>query len=152
VKAGNFASTGGWTLAKGSAMDHYNMHEFVKLTPDQQILVERVAKNIYRPCCDNSTYFPDCNHGMAMLGLLELIASQGINEQDMYKVALQVNAFWFPSQYEAIKSFFASKKIDWNTVDPKEILGAQYSSSSGFQKMLSQMAPQEQKGGASCGA
>src|SRR3989338_6097091 len=85
VKAGNFASTGGWTLAKGSAMDHYNMHEFVKLTPDQQILVERVAKNIYRPCCDNSTYFPDCNHGMAMLGLLELIASQNVSEQDMYK-------------------------------------------------------------------
>ncbi len=150
--AGNFASTGGWTLAKGNAMDHYSMHQFVKLTPEQQDLVERVAKNIYRPCCDNSTYFPDCNHGMAMLGLLELMASQGVSETDMYKVALQVNTLWFPDTYEAIKTFMTSQGIDWNTVDPKRILGAEFSSSSGYQKMLSQMKPQQQKGGASCGA
>jgi len=150
--AGNFASTGGWTLAKGNAMDHYSMHKFVILTPEQQALVERVAKNIYRPCCDNSTYFPDCNHGIAMLGLLELMASQGVNEADMYKFALQVNTLWFPSQYQAIKTFVTSQGVDWNTVDPKKILGAEYSSASGYQKVLSQIKPQEQKGGASCGA
>ena len=102
--AGNFASTGGWTLAKGNVMDHYNRHSFVTLTEEQQALVERVAKNIYRPCCNNSTYFPDCNHGMAMLGLLELMASQGVSEQDMYKVALQVNTLWFPIQMQEQKS------------------------------------------------
>jgi hypothetical protein len=150
--AGNFASTGGWTLAKGPAMDHYSVHNFVTLTPEQQALVERVAKNIYRPCCDNSTYFPDCNHGIAMLGLLELMASQGVNEANMYKFALQVNTLWFPSQYQAIKTFVTSQGIDWNTVDPKKILGAEYSSASGYQKVLSQIKPQEQKGGASCGA
>ena len=150
--AGNFASTGGWTLARGNAMSHYSMHSFVTLTGEQQSIVERVAKNIYRPCCDNSTYFPDCNHGMAMLGLLELMASQGVSESNMYKFALQFNALWFPDTYEAIKTFFASKNMDWNTADPKKILGAEYSSASGYQKMLSQMKPQEQKGGASCGA
>ena len=150
--AGNFASTGGWTLAKGDAMNHYNMYSFITLTNEQQALVERVAKNIYRPCCDNSTYFPDCNHGMAMLGLLEIMASEGATEMDMYKVALQVNTFWFPDSYETIKNYFASKNIDWNTVDPKKILGAEYSSASGYQKILSQMKPQEPKDGASCGA
>ncbi|KKR70410.1 MAG: hypothetical protein UU13_C0006G0012 [Candidatus Nomurabacteria bacterium GW2011_GWB1_40_7] len=150
--AGNFASTGGWNLAKGNAMDHYSMHSFVILTPEQQMLVEKVAKNIYRPCCDNSTYFPDCNHGMAMLGLLELMASQGANEQNMYKVASEVNALWFPSQYEAIKTFMTSQGVGWNTVDPKKILGAEYSSASGYQKVLSQIKPLEQKGGGSCGA
>ncbi|MBI2627448.1 hypothetical protein HYW72_00800 [Candidatus Nomurabacteria bacterium] len=152
AKAGNFASTGGWTLAKGNAMDHYSMHKFIILTGEQQSLVERVAKNIFRPCCDNSTYFPDCNHGMAMLGLLELMASQGVSESDMYKFALQVNTLWFPDTYEAIKTFMTSQGIDWNTVDPKKILGAEFSSASGYQKMLSQMKPQEQRGGASCGA
>ncbi|OGI93938.1 hypothetical protein A3A03_03675 [Candidatus Nomurabacteria bacterium RIFCSPLOWO2_01_FULL_40_18] len=96
AKAGNFASTGGWTLAKGNAMDHYNMHSFVTLISEQQTLLERVAKNIYRPCCDNSTYFPDCNHGMAMLGLMELMASKGSSEEEMYKMALEVNNLWFP--------------------------------------------------------
>jgi len=150
--AGNFASTGGWTLTKGNTMDHYSMHSFITLTTEQQALVERVARNIYRPCCDNSTYFPDCNHGMAMLGLLELMASQNVSETEMYKVALKVNALWFPGQYDMIKSFFTSQDIDWSTVDPKEILGVEYSSASGYQKVLSQMQPQQQKGGASCGA
>lgn len=150
--AGNFASTGGWTLSNGKAMSHYSMHKFITLTPEQQALVERVAKNIYRPCCGNSTYFPDCNHGMAMLGLLELMASQGVSEADMYKVALQVNTFWFPDQYAAIKTFVTSQGVDWNTVDPKKILGAEYSSSAGIQKVMSQIKPQEQKGGTGCGA
>ena len=149
--AGNFASTGGWTLAQGGAMDHYSMHKFVTLTPDQQALVERVAKNIYRPCCDNSTYFPDCNQGIAMLGLLELMASQGVSEQDMYKIALQVNTLWFPGQYEAIKTFFTSQNMDWNTADPKKILSAEFSSASGYKKVLSQIQPQQQKGGTGCG-
>ena len=95
--AGRFASTGGWTLSQGGAMDHYSMHSFIVLTPEQQLLVERAAKNIYRPCCGNSTYFPDCNHGMAMLGLLELMASQEATEEDMYKIAEEVNAYWFPT-------------------------------------------------------
>src|SRR3989344_5202738 len=30
--AENFASTGGWTLGKGNAMDHYSMHSFITLT------------------------------------------------------------------------------------------------------------------------
>lgn len=149
--AGNFASTGGWTLAKGNAMAHYSMHSFVTLTLEQQALVERVAKNIYRPCCNNSTYFPDCNHGMAMLGLLELMASQGVSEADMYKVALQVNTLWFPGQYEAIKNFITFQGVDWNTVDPKKILGAEYSNASSIQKVMSQIKPQEQKGGGGCG-
>lgn len=94
--AERFASTGGWTLGVGSSMDHYSMHQFVKLTRKEQARVEEVAKHVFRPCCKNSTYFPDCNHGMAMLGLLELMASQGATEQDMYKVAQEVNALWFP--------------------------------------------------------
>ena len=94
--AGNFASTGGWTLAKGNAMDHYSMHRFIELTPKEQALVEKTSKNIFRPCCSNPAYFPDCNHGMAMLGLMELMASQGASEVEMMKKAQEVNDLWFP--------------------------------------------------------
>src|SRR3989338_7273572 len=75
--AANFASTGGWTIAVGNTMDHYSKHRFFNLTADQQALVDKVSKGIYRPCCGNSTHFPDCNHGMAMLGFLGVAASQG---------------------------------------------------------------------------
>ena len=150
--AGNFASTGGWTLSNGDAMNHYSMHSFVVLTEEQQALVESVSKGIFRPCCNNSTYFPDCNHGMAMLGLLELMASQGVSEIDMYKFALKVNTLWFLDQYKTIMAFFESKNISWESVDPKEILSSKYSSASGFQDVLSQVQPQEQTRGGSCGA
>jgi len=103
--ASRFASTGGWPLAKGNVMDHFSAHAFVTLTPAEQERVERVSQNIYRPCCGNSTYFPDCNHGMAMLGLLELLASRGASEEEMYRIALQVNSYWFPDTYR--KKFWA---------------------------------------------
>ncbi len=107
--AGGFASTGGWTLAKGSAMNHYSMHGFINLTPKQQKLVEETSKNIYRTCCGNPTYFPDCNHGMAMLGFLELMASQGVSEKEMYDAALATNVYWFPDTYLTIGKYLNKK-------------------------------------------
>jgi len=151
--AGNFASTGGWTLARGDAMDHYNRHALVALTAGQQTLVDRVSRNIYRPCCGNSTHFPDCNHGMAMLGLLELMAAQGASEQEMYKTALAVNSYWFPETYLTLAAYMQQKNIAWKEVSPKEILGASYSSASGYQDVSAQVNQlPELKKGSGCSA
>src|SRR3989344_1591805 len=150
--AGNFASTGGWTIAKGNTMDHYSRHKFIKLTLEQQKLVEEVSKNIYRPCCNNPTHFPDCNHGMAMLGLLELMASQAVSESDMYKIALVVNSYWFPDTYLTISKYLKEKKnTSWVDADPKEILGRNYSSGSGYKNILNQVAPPINNKGQGCG-
>jgi len=149
--AGKFASTGGWTLATRSSMDHYSQHTMVPLTAEQQALVEEVSKNIYRPCCGNSTYFPDCNHGMAMLGLLELMASQGVNEADMYKAALAVNSYWFPDTYLNIAQYFKLQGIEWKKVVAKEVLGANFSSAAGYNNILKKIKPVEQQGSGSCG-
>lgn len=149
--ASRFASTGGWSLAQGNIMDHYSKHVFIVLTPKQQKLVERVSKNIYRPCCGNSTYFPDCNHGMAMLGLLELLASQDIDEERMYEVALQVNSYWFPDTYLTIATYFDIRGVLWSNVDPKEILGSAYSGAQGYRQILEEVTPPQFKnGGGSC--
>lgn len=151
--AGNFASTGGWTLAQGSAMDHYGMHVLMTLTGEQQALVDRVSRGIYRPCCGNSTHFPDCNHGMAMLGLLELMASQGVSEQEMYTTALAVNSYWFPETYLTIATYMQQKGIAWKDVSPKEMLSANYSSASGYTNISSQVTlPETKQGGGSCSA
>ena len=149
--AGRFASTGGWTLARGDAMNHYSAHRFIVLTPEQQALVGKVAKGIYRPCCGNSVYFPDCNHGMAMLGLLELMASQGADEGQMYKTALIINAYWFPDTYITIAKYLKSQGKDWTMADPKEILGFNYSSGPGYQKFLEKIDNPEIKSGGGCG-
>ncbi len=150
-KVGGFASTGGWTLAKGNPMNYYSKFNFITLTREQQLLAERVSKGIFRPCCGNSTHFPDCNHGMAMLALVELMASQGMSEEDMYKVALQVNAYWFPDTYLTIGKYLAMKNMSWGKADPKEILGSSYSSASGFSAILREVEPVDSSGGGGCG-
>lgn len=148
--ADRFASTGGWTLAKGDAMDHYSAHSFITLTEAQQELVERVSKNVYRPCCGNATHFPDCNHGMAMLGLLELMAAQGADEAAMYRAALAVNSYWFPDQYRTIAAYLKERGTAWEEADPQTLLGYDFSSGEGFARILAATKPVENQGGGSC--
>ena len=143
----NFASTAGWTLAKGDPMAHYSRHRFFDLTNEQQELVDKMSKQIYRPCCGNSTHFPDCNHGMAMLGLLELMASQGLSEEEMWKAALAVNSYWFPDTYLTIAEYMQNKGTDWKNVLPREVLGVNYSSAEGYAKILSQVEKMREETG-----
>ena len=149
--AGNFASTGGWTISQGDAMNHYSKHQFITLTAEEQQLVTRVSQGIFRPCCGNAVYFPDCNHGMAMLGLLELMASQGVSEQEMYQAALAVNAYWFPDTYLTIAKYLKGQGRGWQAVKPQEILGYDYSSAAGYRQILTQVEPATTQGGGGCG-
>ena len=151
--ASKFASTGGWSLSQGNVMTHYSTHPYITLTQEQQDLVVRVSKGIYRPCCGNSTYFPDCNHGMAMLGLLELMAANDVSEQEIYDVALVVNSYWFPQTYIDLATYFAEQGTDWNKVDAKLALSTDYSSGQGYQATRQKIKslPEPQQGGGSCG-
>lgn len=153
----NFASTGGWNLGKeqnGGA--YFNKLKLVALTPEQEALVIRIAQNTYRPCCNNSTFFQDCNHGSALLGLLELGAAQGLDEQQLYREALAFNSFWFPQNYVQTAVYFkAVSNTDWERVDAKTVMGKDFSTSSGAgaaARKVSELGlfPQ-QRGGPSCG-
>jgi hypothetical protein len=131
---GRYASTGGWTIGRKSPTALYASTTIIKLTPEQQARLEEVAEAVYRPCCDNHTAFPDCNHGMAMLGLLELMASQDASADEMFEAAKYANAFWFPQQTLEMAVFFkASKGLDFEEVDARELVGREVSSGSGFQ-------------------
>ena len=155
--AGNFASTGGWSLSKDSAMNYYSKENLISLTEKQVDLVLKVSSNIYRPCCDNPTSFPDCNHGMALLGVLELMASQGATEIEMYEAAKYINSFWFPSTYYDLAKYFNKKQgKKFSDVDGKVILGKDYSSATGYmdtKKWMTEngLVEEVQEGGGSCG-
>jgi hypothetical protein len=129
---GNFASTGGWTLASRPVAELYASTPIITLTAEQQARLEEVAVAVYRPCCDNPTAFPDCNHGMAMLGLLELMAAQGATTDEMVTAAKYVNAFWFPQLALELATYFkATKGQDFAQVDARQIVGPAFSSASG---------------------
>lgn len=153
-EVGNFASTGGWTLGTKAATKLYSTIQIIPLTSEQNQVVMRIAGNIYRPCCGNSTAFPDCNHGMAMLALIQLMVSQGQSESEIYKAALAFNSYWFGQTYMDLAYYFKTKQsLDWDKVDPKTALGQQYSSAQGYQNIKKEIegAPQQQKGGGGCG-
>ena len=154
----NFASTGGWNLGKeenGGA--YFNKFKIVELTPDQEALVTKIAQNVYRPCCNNSTFYQDCNHGSALLGLLQLGAAQGLSEDELYREALAFNSFWFPHNYIQTALYFkAVENLDWDEVNPKLVMGKEYSSIGGWYENVDAevkrlgLVPQQQ-GGAGCG-
>lgn len=130
----NFASTGGWNLGTKPTSELYSSKEIIKLTDKQQEIVKKIAQNVYRPCCGNSTEFPDCNHGMAALGYIELAVAQGVSEEQIYEDLLKLNSFWFPQQYVELAAYFNQQNTDWNKVDAKLALGSQYSSAQGSQR------------------
>ena len=94
---------------------------------------------------------------MAMLGLLELMASQGASTAQMFEAAKFVNAFWYPQQMlELAIAFKVAEKVDFAQADSKEVVSSAYSSATGFQSVhqwLSQNGLLEQapSGGGSCG-
>lgn len=151
-----FASTGGWTLATRPVTDLYASLDMIPLTLEQQARLEKVAAAIYRPCCNNPTLFPDCNHGMAMLGMLELMASQGASVDEMFEAAKYVNAYWFPQQNFEIAMYLQSNQnLDFKDADAWLVTGAQFSSGSGFTAVhqnlqTSGLLPQTPSQGGSC--
>ena len=154
----SFASTGGWTLGHApNGAVYFNAWPIVPLDAQQEALVTRIAQHTFRPCCNNSTFFQDCNHGSALLGLLALGASQGLTEDELYREALAFNAFWFPAQYTQMALYFKLvKATDWGEVDPRTALGADHSSAVGLRETV--LRPLQDRGlvpasgGGSCSA
>jgi hypothetical protein len=130
----NFASTGGWRLGKsGNGYVYFNQVETMRLDTAQEGIVLEAARRTFRPCCNNSAFFQDCNHGSAMLGLFELAASQGATLEELYRIALAANAHWYPRQYVATALYFRSVEgKPWRQVPPETVLGKRYSSLSGW--------------------
>ncbi|MCR4335152.1 MAG: rhodanese-like domain-containing protein [archaeon] len=150
---GRFASTGGWTLGTNPGGELLATAKIIELTPEQQAIVEEVTSNVYRPCCGNSTAFPDCNHGMAALALAELMASQGATKEQIYDALLVANSYWFTQTYVNTAAYLEQQGKSWENADAKEILGAEFSSYSGSittQKAL-ENTYQVNKGAGACG-
>jgi hypothetical protein len=132
-QVGGFASTGGWTLGVKAPTTLYASAKIITLTEEQQKKLLEVATAVYRPCCNNPTHFPDCNHGMAMLGLLELMAAQNASVDEMFEAAKYVNAFWYPQQMlEVATALKATEKVSFAEADARLVVSDQLSSGTGF--------------------
>lgn len=153
VETGNMASTGGWTIGSKQPMELYSSKEIISLNEFQQQLVKKIAETVYRPCCGNSTYFPDCNHGMAALGYIEWAVYNGLPENQIYQDLLAFNSFWFPQNYVEMAIYFDKSGTKWDKVDPKLALSAQYSSNQGAARIRQSVQGVPSVGGTGgCGA
>lgn len=153
-----FASTGGWTIATSPIEEFYSKFNWLNLSEYQEERIKNIASNVYRPCCNNHTAFPDCNHGMAALGLIEIMIASGDTDENIYEALKYFNSFWFASSYLETAIYFKEiKGVDWDKVDAKEILSKEYSSASGWAKNIHKelenrpdLLPQAEEGGG-CG-
>lgn len=136
ARVGSFASTGGWILGNAKRGGRYfNSVRAVDLEPSQEDIIVTAARNSYRPCCNNSTFFQDCNHGSALLGLYELAAAQGATLDQLYAVGRLANSYWYPDQYVETAVYFEQiRGRPWNRVPPADVLGADYSSIAGWKR------------------
>ena len=149
-----FASTGGYGSLGKLQLGELNI---INLTSQQQALMYDVATHSYRPCCDNPTAFPDCNHGAAALGLIELLASQNANQTQMFSAIKYFYQYQFPQQYAEIAAYFDIHGENYSQINSSEIMSFSFSSYSGFssvnQYLIKNGALQQpSNNGASCGA
>jgi hypothetical protein len=136
------ASTAGWTLGKEPGPQYLAGFDIVPLTADQQAVLEDVAYSSYRPCCDNPTAFPDCNHGAAALALAEMAAAEGASADEIFAALKGFNSFWYPDRYYVLAVHFERQGHAWEDVDPRTVLGAEFSSGSGWKRVAAQVQQQ----------
>lgn len=136
TKLTSLPSLATWKLSRQPALTFFAKKEFFSLTPEQQSRLEEVAKAIYLPCCDNSVFTPDCQHNMAMLGLLEMLAAQDVGKNEMFAAAKNAKAYWFPQQTQEQAIFFIATQLkEYPNVSAEEIVGAEVSSKNGFEQI-----------------
>jgi hypothetical protein len=89
---------------------------------------------------------------------MQLGASQGLQESELYREALAFNSFAFEPYYVRTALFFAvERSVAWRDVNPKVIMGEEYSSGSRWRANVGawvernpDLIPQAE-GGAKCG-
>lgn len=128
----DYASTGGYGALGNLQLGKLNL---ISLTPQQQDLANFVAMHSYRPCCNNPTSFPDCNHGAAALALVEIMASQGNGVNATFTAVKDFNSLYFTQQYIYDAIYLASQGTSWNNVSPSIVTGYNFSSYSGASKV-----------------
>lgn len=149
-----FASTGGYASL---GVLHLGGMNLISLTPSEQAIVNYTAANTYRPCCNNPTSMPDCNHGAAALGLIELMASQGNNMTATFNAVRAFNSFQYPQQYIDIGVYLESKGVSFDSVPAAAVLSFNASSASGISNLKNYLktdglTPSPNGGGSSCSA
>ena len=92
---------------------------------------------------------------MAALALIELMISQGAQDEEIYQSVLAFNSYWFPQTYLELAYHQEQNGTPWSKIDAKTILGKGFSSAMGYQAVKKQIGTVEglnNQGGGGCGA
>jgi len=110
----------------------FNYFEFVKISPEQQAIVNKIASKGAVPSCGNTFNLPDCSCSFAALALTELAASQGLSEEAVYKDLKAILPYRFPRIYILHSVYFKlAEGLDWKDVDAERVMSKDFSSAQG---------------------
>jgi hypothetical protein len=90
---------------------------------------------------------------------LQLGASQGLQEDELYHEALAFNSYWFSDYYIRTALYFkVDRKTEWRDVNARTIMGYEFSAQGPWQQSvldhldaIPNLIPEPQEG-ADCGA
>ena len=130
--AGSYFSFADLGATSKQPQSGFNYFGFVKTSPEQQAIVNKIASEGAVPSCGNTFNLPDCSCSFAALALTELAASQGFSEGEIYKDLKAILPYRFPAIYIRHAIYFKlAEGLDWKDVDAKRVMNKEFSSAQG---------------------
>jgi len=121
-------------LGNGSTLPQsgYNYFDFISLNEEQKALAMKIAGKSAVPSCGNPLLLPDCSCSFAVDALILMLASQGVNDRQIYKAMKDVYPYRFPGLYVKHAVLFKlTKNQNWSEVDAEKLVSLEFSSAQG---------------------
>lgn len=130
-------------LGNGSTLPQsgYNYLELISLSAEQKNAVMKIAGKSAVPSCGNALYLPDCSCSFAIGALIQLMASQGFTEKQIYQAMKDVYPYRFPGVYVRHAILFKiTENKNWQDIDAEQLVSIEFSSAQGVARVSNLLA------------
>lgn len=97
------------------------------LSSSQRSTFDRIAGNVYHPCCDTTIDSCGCLHAVAGRGLAKKLLLEGWSEDQIYDELLLWQKLWWPKHYAGVATYLNQQGQSPFDFDSKTLLGMEFS-------------------------
>lgn len=97
------------------------------LSPELKSRYQKLAGNIYHPCCDAPISQCGCIHALAGMGIVKFLLQEGWEDQKIQEEVFLWSRYWFPKHYVAATIYLRKQGTDPFKLKSAEWLSASLS-------------------------
>lgn len=130
-------------LGNGSTLPQsgYNYLELTTLSAEQKNAIMKIAGKSAVPSCGNPLHLPDCSCSFAIGALIQLMASQGFTEKQIYQAMKDIYPYRFPGIYVRHAVLFKiTENKNWQDIDAEQLVSMEFSSAHGVARVSNFLA------------